>query len=417
MLINYKMLQRQAAALSALALLVGVAAPAVLSVPAFADQLPQRSIQMTDSNPGVSGVQYKLTFTTGATAGTTQDLIIDFCGDSPLPTTSCSYTAANVPTFSSPTASAGTITAIGTGSPVHTVQIKGLTIPGNATYTITITGGITNPSSAGSFYARVFTYPTNGSDAYVPANASGVVPTEGTPTDSGGIALSTTTPISITAKVQETMTLCTSGGTAATMPTPTAGFTGLNCAGFTAPAITLGGGTNYDVIDSSSIYRRSAWSQISTNATNGYAIYMRANNLCGGGLTKAPATDATCGIPAVNGGASSALAIIAGTAAFGVDVEDGVAESGGVGDNQAVAPWSTNSNNPTNQFVMDDTTSNNSVKTTNSPYGSKVIDTTAATVKQANSVTNEYKFGVTASPTTPSGIYQQQFSLIAVGLF
>ncbi|MGB4799897.1 MAG: hypothetical protein WBP03_00025, partial [Candidatus Saccharimonadales bacterium] len=233
----------------------------------------------------------------------------------------------------------------------------------------------------------------------------------------GGIALSTTTPISITAKVQETMTLCTSGGTAATMPTPTAGFTGLNCAGFTAPAITLGGGTNYDVIDSSSIYRRSAWSQISTNATNGYAIYMRANNLCGGGLTKAPATDATCGIPAVNGGASSALAIIAGTAAFGVDVEDGVAESGGVGDNQAVAPWSTNSNNPTNQFVMDDTTSNNSVKTTNSPYGSKVIDTTAATVKQANSVTNEYKFGVTASPTTPSGIYQQQFSLIAVGLF
>jgi hypothetical protein len=406
MSITRNSLKRPAALFAAAALLVGAAAPLALKSPsaeAAQVSLTSRSIQMSDSAPSATAVKYKLTM---QTTQAMQSFVVDFCGDSPLIGLTCT-----APTgFATGSA---TLTANGTWSIVATAsQWKFTNTASQAAGSFTLeVNGITNPSTTGTFYARVLTYSNAGYGTYVSASSPGNY------NDYGGIALSTTTPISITAKVQETMTLCTSGGTAATMPTPTAGFTGLNCAGFTAPAITLGGGTNYDVIDSSSIYRRSAWSQISTNATNGYAIYMRANNLCGGGLTKAPATDATCGIPAVNGGASSALAIIAGTAAFGVDVEDGVAESGGVGDNQAVAPWSTNSNNPTNQFVMDDTTSNNSVKTTNSPYGSKVIDTTAATVKQANSVTNEYKFGVTASPTTPSGIYQQQFSLIAVGLF
>ncbi len=406
MSITRNSLKRPAALFAAAALLVGAAAPLALKSPsaeAAQVSLTSRSIQMSDSAPSATAVKYKLKM---QTTQAMQSFVVDFCGNSPLIGLTCT-----APTgFATGSA---TLTANGTWSIVATAsQWKFTNTASQAAGSFTLeVNGITNPSTTGTFYARVLTYSNAGYGTYVSASSPGNY------NDYGGIALSTTTPISITAKVQETMTLCTSGGTAATMPTPTAGFTGLNCAGFTAPAITLGGGTNYDVIDSSSIYRRSAWSQISTNATNGYAIYMRANNLCGGGLTKAPATDATCGIPAVNGGASSALAIIAGTAAFGVDVENGVAESGGVGDNQAVAPWSTNSNNPTNQFVMDDTTSNNSVKTTNSPYGSKVIDTTAATVKQANSVTNEYKFGVTASPTTPSGIYQQQFSLIAVGLF
>jgi hypothetical protein len=66
----------------ALLLLFAVAVPTVLqSSASAAGQLSARSIVMSDSTVGASGVSYKLTFTPVTTA---QDLVIDFCSDTPF---------------------------------------------------------------------------------------------------------------------------------------------------------------------------------------------------------------------------------------------------------------------------------------------------------------------------------------------
>jgi hypothetical protein len=63
---------------------------------------------------------------------------------------------------------------------------------------------------------------------------------------------------------------------------------------------------------------------------------------------------------------------------------------------------------------MDTTTANDNVIST---YGSKIAETSGANPKQANSVNNTITFAAVASPTTPAGIYSQNFSLIGVGTF
>ena len=321
MKIQTRLVQRPLVALSALAILIGAAAPMVqTTLVSAADQVTDRSMQMSDSAPsggsitsGVgsgTAVKYILKFTT---ASAVQSIVIDFCGDTPL------------------------------------IGDTACTAPGN----------------------------------YV---------------EYGGIALSTTRPITITAKVMETLSFCTSA----------ANLTALGCAGATPPAISIGTGVNNDVIDYTAIYKRSAYSQVSTNASNGYAVYMRAHNTCGGGLSKDNGT--TCGIPAINAGAASASLMAAGTAGFGVDVADGSAVVGGTGSNTAGGTATRWNPGTADNYIMDEVTATDNVKYT---YGSKIIESAG----QANSVTNAYEFAATASPVTPAGIYTQAFSLIAVGVF
>jgi hypothetical protein len=59
---------------------------------------------------------------------------------------------------------------------------------------------------------------------------------------------------------------------------------------------------------------------------------------------------------------------------------------------------------------MDNTTASDNVTYT---YGSKIAESTG----QANGVMNTITFAATASPTTPAGIYTQNFSLVGVGTF
>ncbi len=130
-------LRRPAAAAMALALLAGSVVPALPVQQAYADQLSSRIVKMSDSTPGASA-QYEITFTTGAAVGTTEELVIDFCSDTPLIGATCAFAATTVPTISGPTSSAGTPSTVGSGSPIHTVLITGLTMAQNTAYTITI---------------------------------------------------------------------------------------------------------------------------------------------------------------------------------------------------------------------------------------------------------------------------------------
>jgi hypothetical protein len=214
-------------------------------------------------------------------------------------------------------------------------------------------------------------------------------------TEYGGVALSINNPITITARVMETLALCASSVI----------YTGVGCAGplsTDVPSVVLGHGPNNILDVTSAPDTANVYSQISTNAANGYALYLRASNSCAG-LSKDGG--ATCGIPAVNSGGSTSAAISAGTAAFGARVGNGAAVSGGTGSNTAVARWNASPN-----YIMDNTTASDNVTYT---YGSKIAESTG----QANGVMNTITFAATASPTTPAGIYTQNFSLVGVGTF
>lgn len=389
--------KRPAAFFAAVALAVGATAPALLGIgQADAAQLANRSIQLSDSAPsggpittGVgsgTAVEYKVSFTTSAAM---QSLVIDFCDGSPLiedPTVgSCdAVTGLNASGASADGGWADVSAASQVKLTIGAAQLAG-------DYTI-ILSGITNPSITGSFYARITTYTDAAYGAGTPYVDSSNV---GSYVDYGGVAMTTVTPIEITAKVLETMELCTS----AAAPT-------LGCAGVTAPSIVLGHGDN-DVLDYTVIDTADVYSQITTNATNGYAIYMRSQYTCGG-LSKDGGT--TCPIPAIDAGSATGTTMVAGTAAFGVTISDGTAAAGGLSANDAVARWQT----VAPIYIMDTTSATDGVDDT---YGSKVIDSVGQATKQAYGVNNTYTFAATAAPTTPAGIYTQNFLLVGVGTF
>ena len=428
MSITRNSLKRPAALFAAAALLVGSAIPALYSASAAAiGQVSSRSIQLSDGNPsggtitsGVgsgTNVSYTVTFT-AATSTNVGAIVVDICDNTPLiGDTTCAYPTgftwgAATPVLSgSVTGVTGTWTASsqqGGGASSSAPQVLVLTDSTPATpsgpISFTITG-VTNPSaavtptSAHTFYARILTFASAANEATDYTVTGTTRPGVAGLThviDDGGVAMSLSLPITVTARVMETFTLCTASAT----------YTGVACAGPTGtqtPSIILGDGSANNVLDTSAVRTASIYTQVSTNATNGYALYLKASNSCAG-LSKD--NGATCGIPAVNGGGSTGATITAGTAAFGATVGDGNFVGTGSGTNTAVARWKTTAP----AYIMDNTTSNDSVSYT---YGSKIITATG----QANGVVNTITFAATASPTTPAGIYTENFSLIGVGTF
>jgi len=402
MKLHRRILQRPLLVLSALALAAAPIGATILNSHVYAAgaQLTARGIQLSDSGPsggtitsGVgsgTNVKYLVRFTTSVSM---QSLVISFCSNSPLiGDTTCSAPAGM--NIAAVTVTAGspavTWTPTVTGS---TVKITSSAPVGAQAVSLTL-NNITNQTSTGSFFGRITTYTNNDFGlTSVPAVAWSGAGTEGTYAEYGGVATSTTVPIVITARVMESMLLCTSSAV----------YTGVACAGSAPPSLTLGHGSPTLYIDTSAVDTIHAYSQISTNATGGYAIYMRNSNACGS-LSKDGGT--TCDIPAVNGGAATQLAITAGTAAFGAIVGNGVATTGGTGTNSAVARW-----NGATGYMMDTATANDNVAYV---YGSKVIDGAS---QQANGVDNDITFAATTSPTTPAGIYTATFSLVGVGTF
>ncbi len=356
---------------------------------ASAAQVTTRSMQMSDSTPSATSVSYKLTFTP---VTTTQELIVDFCGDTPLIGATCAFAAGTVPNVTGVGSSLGTATTVGSGTPVHTIKVTGLTMTGGSPYTITFTG-LTNPSSATSFYARVLTYGTGNATGYAPANATGGTTTTGTNVDYGGLALSTANAIAITARVMETLTFCVSA-TALSPDCPTA----------TTPSIVLGHGSPTATLSSTQVDVASVYTQLSTNAQTGAVVRMKASNSCtNGGLSSNGGS--TCTIPGVGG---TAAAIAAGTAAVGMCVAPG-------SNSTATAPYIDATNScpttwgATNKYGMD----GNGATGTTSTYGGQIFATSAA----VNAENNRCTFAATASLTTPAGIYTANESLIATGTF
>jgi hypothetical protein len=437
---NRRVLNRMASIMAAVLLLVAsspLLMPGRASAATF--QLSTRSIQMSDSaNSGTSitsgvgsgtAVTYRVTFNVLPGSSTTKSLIIDFCSEDPIISDVC-------------TAPTGMATTGATVSPVSgAVGASGWTIatpsPGQVKLasdgtTNSITAGstqsfdivsITNPSTVGTFYARMYTYPTNTFGTYTGptgVNADNHV-------DYGGIALSTTRVITITARVQETLTFCV------TTADPSLWTTTHDCSDTAVssnpPAVTLGhfsGPTR--VLDANTVDNNTpVYTQLSTNATSGAVINIRNSNLTCGGLSADGGT--TCAIPAQNGGSGAGPTAIAigstGGAQFGLFVSNSSADVNGVGTLTAdstyhsdshcgatsvVFPVCPNTGGAGDYFYSMDTTAGIGVTST---FGS----TLAASSAPVYRLDTQYIFAATAALTTPAGIYTANMSMIATGTF
>ena len=387
-----------------LSLLISTAMPATV----WAAQLNGRSITMSDSGPSAgtittgvgsgTNVAYQLKFSVGNN-GAVGGIVVDFCANSPLYFDTC--TAPTGFNANSATTTLGTQSGVGAGGNfgVYTTgpvanrivltraSASSLTSPliigmGNGT-----SNGFTNPSTVGTFYARIYTY-----TSAAQAQAHNQTAATGGEQDFGGVALSTAMVITITARVQESLIFCVSGAAPAA-----------NCGGVTTPAITLGhtaGGTA-KIIDSSNVDTGFAYTQVSTNALSGVVIRMHNSNACGG-LSVDGGT--TCDIPPVNAGGATPFAMTAGTAGFGMNISLGTSGTG------TITPDGNYYDGNVAHFAMDSTTSGSNVTTT---FGDNIASSTGP----VSNVNNTLTFGATASNSTPAGLYSANLALIATGTF
>ena len=352
-----------------------------------------RSIEMSSSVASATNTTYAVSFSI-ATTGNVEAIILDFCDNDPLVAdTTCtapggfSLTASPAVSGQSGAGSCNlsTFTTASTLNSNRTLELSAgaavsMTSGGACTFNITT---VTNPNSANhSFYARVYTYTlTTNANSYSPGVLTNV-------TDDGGFALSTASQITISATVQETMTFCVS------LAAP-----GNGCTGLTTPAIVIGHGSP-PVITSSQVDATPAYAQVTTNASAGFSVRMKASNTCAnGGLSTSGG--ASCLIPGIG---STAIVFPATTADFGLcvaDASDTIAASYTSSSPSCNTAWASGM-----QFGMN---------------GGNVTGTYGDVIYSKNApITNDNAqllFAAQAAAATPAGIYSGKEALIATGIF
>lgn len=382
--------RRAGFSLASLGLLLGLVVPSVIPAFASASQLASRSIQLSNSAAGATGVSYQVSFTPSAAF---QTVVIDFCSDSPVVGQTCTApggfdVSSETPTFN--TGSIGTITTTGSTA-AHAVLSGSSTASSAVTFTM---AGVSNPTATGTFYARIYTY--SGSSNYTNTT------TPGAHVDDGGIALAATNSVGVTAAVRESMTFCVSGqapnhdcGTGLTAPA---------AGSVTTPNLTLGTGSPA-ALDATLVNSGQVFAQISTNALSGAIVRMTNSNSCGG-LKRLGATG--CDIPAQTS-TSGDLAI--GTPGFGVKLGSASSASGASAPSGTLQPAGSSNYTTSNYFMNYDNTNATGVT---SAYGDPILDTNGAPINNKNI---GLTFGAAISNTTAAGLYSANINLIATGTF
>lgn len=361
---------------TAAALLLMSALPAFFGAQTvYAGTVAYRSITMSSSLPSTTGAEYTVQYTP-ASGTSIEGIIVDFCSNSPIVGATCtaptgfSVGAATVTSYSTSMGTGWTTSAESTSTlelSNTTAQTQSVSTPDSFILTTA-----TNPSATGSFYARITTYAATPPTATSTPAYSATAP--GTYTDEGGVALSTTSVIDISATVQETLGFCVYPGTS-----------GATCG--TSPSFTMGHSVNgVTIIDSAAVYTNPVDFSISTNADHGAAV-----NLEGGTLTSGSNT-----IPAM----TAAGTITPGTADFGLYLST-------LGTNvTATAPYGTT----TSAYYLDAGTAGTGTQNT---FGQTIANLSGPVNASVSTIT----YGVTASNTTPAGIYTATHQLIATATF
>ncbi len=362
-------------------------------------QVTTRSIQMSDSTPGATGVSYKVTFTP-ATSSNIQAIVIDFCSNSPLAGDSCTLPtgfSVGTPTVSSvsvPGETGGTWTAAAQNSG-RTLTLSNASATGTPSGAVTFelttaTNPTTVPPTNTTFFARIVTLATTSDLSNWLLTTDGSYAGTGV-VDFGGIALSTSANIKVTAKVQESLTFCVAGALIA------------SCSSASAPSVNLGHtvGTSFALTEAQ-VDSAAAYTQTSTNAQHGVIVNMKdpnASATCAGLSTNNQVTN--CGIASVG---STAATIAAGAAKVGMCVQTGSANTSATSpynDGTCSGTWSGSLT-----YGFDDTQ-------LRSTYGSQVFSSSGP----LNAESNTLNFAATAALTTPAGIYTGNYALIATGSF
>lgn len=365
-----------------IALVAATLAPTV----ALAAQLTTRSVALSSTSASATGVTYQVKFT--AVNAATGGFVIDFCTNSPTIGDSCTAPTGMVVTSAASTSS-GVTAVSGTG---HQVQV---TVPISAAQNVSVDiTGITNPSAAGTLYARILTYATADMGFYtstLPDGTSNAHPH----IDDGGAAMSITSTVGVSGAVQESMIFCAAS----------ASITSAGCGGtLGAPTLQLGETVgSAKALSASAVSTGDIYTQISTNAATGAVVNLKSGVSCGG-LKRVDATG--CDIaPALQTG------ITFGQAKVGVlvnpDTSTDVALSA-TGTYEAKAGTGYNGTTYALNWVSGNATGVSSV------YGDPIMDTNGAPV--SNKAT-KLTFGASINNTTPAGLYSADMSLIATGTF
>lgn len=366
------------------ALLVATIVPSFAPALASAAVLTDRSVALSSSAKGASGVSYNFKFVQETDA---PEVVIQFCTNSPLIGEFCDAPAGMVVTTANAGAGVTTIRSA-TGSTIKLTKTAG------STEDITITG-ITNPSGAGTVYARILTYAnTTDADVYNVTNAASAV---GTAVDQGSVAFAITDSVSVSGAVLETLTFCVSGGE----------LTSTDCAtGYSAPVLTLGEdvGDGTKALNATNVSTGSIYTKLSTNAVKGAVVSLKSTagvnqpgNVPCAGL--ALYGTGTCSIAA----AGTTGSFIAGAGKFGV---------------RATLPTTNDGSDNNGIIALEDEYDTSDYRLDASAaigtYGSPLFNTSGG---YANNRNVTLTFGATAAPNTPAGKYSAAISLIATGTF
>lgn len=280
----------------------------------------------------------------------------------------------------------------------------------------------------------MYTFPGTTWGTYVDATDVNLDPAS----DFGGVALSTVAVITITARVQESLTFCVTSADADDWDdTANAGANIGSCSAdevaANPPAVTIGHAStgttlvldsqNVDLSNGDETGSDPIYSQLSTNATNGAVINLRSNHACGGLSADG---GATCAIPPIG---DTADIITAGTAEFGMfvsesfdNIDTGAATGDIIPSSVYHDPANVDESDPTQLALgMDNSTATAAVGgsqrtysgSVSGPFGSMIASSSGPTYR----IHNRYIFGATASLTTPAGIYTANLTMTATGTF
>ncbi|MDB5182452.1 MAG: hypothetical protein JWO47_236 [Candidatus Saccharibacteria bacterium] len=258
---------------------------------------PRMIIMSTSSNAVAATTTYQVQFKTMSTY-TGQAIVIDFC-TSPILGSTCTiptgFTVGGTPSVTTNTApmtsQVWTSTSANSGRTLKMTQATGVSFTSATTADFTI-NAVQNPTALGTFYARIYTYAaTAGATSYTDTAPD----TGATHVDDGGVALSTDNIVTVTAKIQETLTFCVFTSVLTT---------GVSCPG-TVSGIKLGD-TNGVLASPTTAYLSS------TNASTPlYAQLGLASNATAGVIVRAKSTgplqSGANSILGTNGGTGSCL--------------------------------------------------------------------------------------------------------------
>ena len=373
------------------ALTVATLAQGLVPALVSADQVTDRSVELSSSSAKATGVTYKVNFTAG-TKDAAGAFVVQFCSDTPLIGQSCAAPD-GMNASGATTSTSGASISTTTAATANKVVVDD-TIAKSATVSVEL-GNITNPTDAGTIYARIVTYEADGDASGY--NSDGTSLGSNT-VDQGSVAVSITDSMGVTGDVLETMQFCIAGGDTAIAA---------NCndgGALTSPALTLGEKSGeVTALTSTALSTANIQTQMSTNASGGAVVYLKSSTAGCGGLAMSGTGD--CNIkPWTTTGSS----FDAGQAFFGVKTGTDVVD-GGTGNNETYEhAGSYGSTNYFMNYVTGDATG------VTSTYGDPILTTNGT---QINGQNMQLTFGASIAPNTPAGRYSADLSLIATGTF